>query len=75
MKHRGVLFLGGCALALLMGAGGVHARDEQVEVIGCARDIAGRPVRGAEVELEGMNYQGGARFSGQNGWTKTELFP
>ncbi|MBK8064974.1 MAG: hypothetical protein IPK29_13705 [Betaproteobacteria bacterium] len=67
-----MLFLGGCALALLMGAGGVHARDEQVEVIGCARDIAGRPVRGAEVELEGTNYQGGARFSGQNGWTKTE---
>jgi len=71
MKHRGVRFLGGCALALLLGAGPLHARDEQVDVIGCARDISGSPVRGASVELNGTNYQGGDTSRTTTEWDGT----
>lgn len=72
MNHRGKRVFCGCALILLMGTGMVHAREEQAEVIGCARDFSGSPVRGATVELNGINYQGGAEYGGDNGRTTTE---
>lgn len=72
MKHRGKRVFCGFALILLLATGVVHAREEQADVIGCARDFSGSPVRGATVELNGINYQGGADYGGDSGRTTTE---
>lgn len=42
------------------------ASEPEVEVIGCVQDYGGRPYRNVHVELSGLNYKGGAGYSGNN---------
>lgn len=38
----------------------------EVDVVGCVVDFRGQPYRGADVELSGLNYKGGAHYAGNN---------
>lgn len=55
------------AVALVFIATTVQAASEpEVDVIGCVQDIGGQPYRNVHVELSGLNYKGGAGYTGNN---------
>lgn len=59
------------AVALAFFASDLQASEPEVEVIGCVVDYVGQPYRNVFIELSGLNYKGGAGYTGNNsiGWT------
>ena len=49
----------------------VLAGEPEVTVTGCVVDIKGEPFKGVEISLYGVNYNGGANYTGNNGVTQT----
>jgi len=63
----GIAFFG---LAFIVSV--AHGADREVDVKGCVVDYGGKRYRGVDVELKGVNYRGGAGYSGNNSEMSTD---